>query len=185
MRGILKICIVGCLLVTLFVSLFAAYGLWWGVAYLQPRGADKIVDLRKGKTVATQPMLFCAGLANNPHGFPGHAYVVWSKKDTLGICPKEFWSIVLSLSIPVEGVVDDRASTGNDRNLEKLVVLVDDATYKRSRAACARWDATNFRTGSRDCCAFIDFVAAEIGLVVPKSHFIYHHDHIAKLKTLN
>ncbi len=199
-RTFIKICS-ALLLPPLLIS---AYALWWGIVYRLPRSADKVVDLRtnKASSQGARRIFFCAGLANNPHGFPGHAYVVWSKNlaasvavsageanfkdcETLGYCPHDFWSIVPSVYTAVPGVVDDRASSGNDRNVERLIVLVDDAAFERSREACRRWDATNFRTGSRDCCAFIDFVATEIGLAVPRAQFSYPHDHILKLKTLN
>ena len=56
---------------------------WWAVAYRLPRSADKTIDRRSPLSRRFGPacrLSFCAGLANNPHGFPGHAYVVWASQ---------------------------------------------------------------------------------------------------------
>jgi hypothetical protein len=179
-----------CLLLLPLLGLLL-YAAWWGVAYRLPRSADKTIDLRSAvdrQFSKPAQLIFCAGLANNPHGFPGHAYVIWRGErtgETLGFCPAGFWSIVPSLWQPVSGVVNDAAATADERNLEKLTVLVDRETYDRTLRLGRSWDAREFRTGSRDCCAFVDFIARDAGLAVPEQKYLYPHDHIRLLKDLN
>ncbi|MBK9202920.1 MAG: hypothetical protein IPL73_10885 [Candidatus Obscuribacter sp.] len=54
------------------------YAAWWGVAYRLPRAQDKTIDMRSVTYGQPRQLVFCAGLANNPHGYPGHAYVIWA-----------------------------------------------------------------------------------------------------------
>ena len=42
-----------------------------------------------------------------------------------------------------------------------------------------------FAQGSRDCCAFVDYIARDAGLTVPAQQYLYPHDHILLLKQLN
>ncbi len=169
------------------------YAAWWGVAYRLPRAQDKTIDMRSVTYGQPRQLVFCAGLANNPHGYPGHAYVIWPDADkpitdsteTLGYCPAEFWSIVPSVYEPVAGVVDERAATGNGRNVERLIVWVDQKTFDHTRRLARQWDNKGFRTGSRDCCAFVDYIAQGAGLSVPVQKYLYPHDHIHLLKELN
>lgn len=185
---------VSCLAVLPLIAL-VLYGIWWGVAYRLPRAADKIIDMRTVHGVPGKDLLrliFCAGLANNVHGFPGHAYVIWSRdkgappcEEALGYCPADYYGVIPSLYRPVQGVVNDSAAVGKDRNLEKLIVLVDQKTFDRTRRLADKWESKGFMTGSRDCCAFIDYIAKDAGLAVPGPRRLYPHDHIHMLKALN
>src|SRR5579862_7032030 len=57
-----------------------AYAAIWAVWYRIPVLAPETVDLRQWQTEKPYYVSFCAALASNPHGFPGHCYVVWSDK---------------------------------------------------------------------------------------------------------
>jgi hypothetical protein len=176
----------GCMFLTI-VGIVVAYGVGWGVWYRMPRGADEVVDLRRSRHV-----IFCAALANNTHGFPGHAYVAWTadqncdlkRADSIGFVPRYADVIVPSLYKSVPGLLMPGAHD-NYRNLDKLTVIVDPATFERSRKLCNNWNQSNFQTGVRDCCAFTKLIAKDIGLKTPDKSYIYPQDYISELKLLN
>jgi hypothetical protein len=188
--GYASLTIVGCLV---------AYAVSWGVWFRLPRGADEVVDLRRSEDEEDAPsdapgyVIFCAALANNPHGFPGHAYVVWSADrvgdlklaDSMGFAPHCAEVILPSLFKPVRGVLDGKASRDNYRNLDKLIVIVDRPAFERSRKLCDTWNQGHFQTGVRDCCAFTRLIAKDIGLKTPDQSYIFPQNYISQLKLLN
>jgi len=179
------------------------YAGWWFVWYRIPRPAGlKLIDRREpGDNSAPSYITFCASLANNPHGFPGHAYVVWSgeslpsdwtqaaRSDCLenaGYGPTSCGDQVRSVICNVPGVVDGHGLRNNLRNLNTLSVMVSQAQYERTRQLRAQWDTSCFRAGDRDCVAFVDYIAKDIGLVIPpRSILLFPQDHLAQLKALN
>jgi hypothetical protein len=174
-------------------TIFLAYGVGWGVWYRMPRGAAECVDLRRSTHDAPRYVIFCAALANNPHGFPGHAYVVWTADkdcdlklaDSMGYGPQCAEVILPSLFKPVRGVLDGKASENNHNNLDKLIVIVDRPVFQRSRKLCNTWNQEHFQTGVRDCCAFTRMIAKDIGLKTPDQSYIFPQDYISQLKQLN
>lgn len=183
--------------IILSLLLYLAY---WGVIYRIPGAPAKIVDLRPkistdiGTNAPARYITFCASLAGNAHGFPGHSYVVWNATpaasvlhcEAVGFVPTHVKDQIRSLYMPVPGMLASNASVGNTRNLSSLTVIVDDETYERTRRLRQKWDASRFQAGVHDCVAFQDFIAREVGLSIPdRNKFFYPQDHIAELKRLN
>jgi hypothetical protein len=164
----------------------------WSVQYRLPAGPPEIVDLRRSASDVPYCVTFCASLADNPVGFPGHAYVVWSpsakidleRDHSLGFMPRKFEDQIPSLFAVVPGTVLDHAA-GNFRNLDRLTVVVSRSDYLRSLAAASNWSADNFKAGKRDCTAFVQYVAASLGLETSNSAYAFPQDYLSRLKRLN
>jgi hypothetical protein len=175
------------------LSALVVYMAWWAVWYRLPATACDVVDLRTTRLETPCYITFCASLASNPHGFPGHAYVVWRKDQTAdilsafatGYVPLNPGDQIRSLYACVPGLLVPKASQNNMRNLETLTVIVDPKTYERTRRLTSAWQATDFKAGSRDCVSFVDFIAKDIGLTTFRPGFEYPRDHIRRLQQLN
>ncbi len=182
---------VGIVMLTMLSALLI-YMSWWAVWYRLP-SASEVIDMRPTRTESPFYITFCASLASNPHGFPGHAYVVWRtdpSTDILqaaayGYVPLNPGDQIRSLYSSVPGLLVPRASQNNMRSLETLTVIVDSKTFERTRHLGETWNARDFKAGSRDCVSFIDFVAKDVGLATFRPNFEYPRDHIRRLKLLN
>lgn len=177
---------------------FSTFFAYWGVVYRLPRSKPVLVDLRSDKTrdnpANDRSFMICAGLANNPHGYPGHCYIIWDRSvpERLeytvsdGFVPGRVEDLVPSLYSDIKGIMADNALVGNMRNFDYLGVRLDRERYLRARAVRQRYvqDPT-FHTGVRDCVAYVDEVAAIAGLKTPKRRFVYPLDYLVKLKKLN
>jgi hypothetical protein len=182
----------GCTLLVFFGAL-GAYAIFWGVFYRLPRGSSELIDMRRDKSSPKRYVTFCSSLANNPHGFPGHAYIVWAsesnadlrKCESLGFVPSSLQCAVASMfqhvpgALAIDGAINDRV------NLDQFTVIVDSETFERSRRVSRSWNVADFKTGERDCCAFATLVAREIGLATPQSSYIFPQDYLRELKRLN
>jgi hypothetical protein len=181
-----------CLAAALVLGLLAYAG-WWAHAYRQPAGPRATIDLRSSTSEKPYYLTFCAGLASNFHGFPGHAYVNWndkpgvttSAKNSIGYITRKYNDQFLAPFVAVPGSLHYDAQNYNQRNLDCLTAVVDVKTFNRTRAACATWDTSNFKAGTHDCVAFTTYIARTAGLVVPEGSSRYPQDHIKLLKTLN
>ncbi len=175
-----------------------AFALYWGCAYRLPRTAPILVDLRQDKTgkdsVNDRSFMLCAALANNPHGYPGHCYIIWDRRalerleyaDSDGFVPAGPTQLIPSLYSDVRGVMADHAIAGNMRNLDYIVVLLDRAPYERARAVRARFMRdTTFHTGVRDCVSYVNEIARIAGLKTSPGGFVYPLDYVERLKKLN
>ncbi len=177
----------------LIFSLLLAYTAWWAVWYRIPSSPSLTVDLRKDKTQSARYISFCAGLASNPVGFPGHAYVNWSEKaDTLppasgsvGYIPQKFNDQVVSVFTTVPGMLHQNALMYNQRNLDSVTAVVSPDTYNHTLLARDRWGTSSFKAGSHDCVSFVLYIAKETGLVVPEGRCFYPQDQIKVLKEMN
>ncbi|MCC7528944.1 MAG: hypothetical protein IT342_10505 [Candidatus Melainabacteria bacterium] len=189
-----RIAILG-LLVTLALAAFAVI---WACIYRLPRSQPILVDLRSGATGGNagndRCLMICAGLANNPHGYPGHCYIVWDRSkperleyaDSDGFVPGRLIDLLPSLYSDISGVIADHALIGNMRNFDYLAVRLDRGPYAKARAIRARFVAdAKFHTGVRDCVAYVDEIAEAAGLKTPPCRFVYPLDYIAQLKKLN
>lgn len=186
-------------------SVLFSYALFWAGWYRLPAEPAQFVDLRKHftATAADGPIrpfersgcyvIFCASLAENVHGFPGHCYVCWTtdpsvdllKCESLAYMPAKFQDQIPSLVSKVDGVVIPQAARGNMRNLSKLVVTVDAETYERSKLAAKQWSPADFQVGVKDCVAFTDKVANAVGLRTPPHAFKFPQDYLRDLRALN
>lgn len=179
------------LFAAIFVSL-VAYLIVWAVLYRIPAGQPILVDKH---TLLDRPcyIALCSSLADNPHGFPGHAYVVWSETmpidlenaDARGFVPRKFFDQIPALWRHVPGVVVPNASDGNKRNFNAVVVMVDRKTFDESRARSHAWISDNFKVGSNDCVGFAHSVASCLGLNTPDPRYRYPQDYVRQLKELN
>lgn len=178
-----------CLVLFPGLSFFAAY---WGCVSRLPRTEPILADVR------TRPggrsFLLCAGLADNPHGFPGHCYIVWDRSaperleyaESDGFVPASVAELVPSLYADVHGIMADHAVIGNTRSLDYIAVRLDEETYEKARAVRRRFVSNpTFHTGVRDCVAYVDEVAAIAGLKRPCRDFVYPLDYLERLKKLN
>lgn len=167
----------------------------WGVIYRIPCTPAQIIDLRTSSSERPYYVNICAGLASNPHGFPGHAYLGWTEKspsenieslETAGYCPKYTKDQIPSVFRFVPGVlVKCTGTAGNARNLDRLVVICSSDDYERSRNICKNWDSSNFQCGKRDCVALVNTVASALKLRTPNRINKYPQDYVRELKQLN
>lgn len=178
-------------LLVCFIGL-ACYMAIWSIRYRQPVGEPASIDLRNSASDRPFSITFCSSLADNPIGFPGHTYVVWSesrlvnlKKDhSLGYMPRNFRDQIPSLIMPVPGVLLDHV-TGNTRNMNMLTVIVDEAEYQRTQALAAEWDESQFEVGKRDCVAFARYIASLLNLKSSTAAIMFPQDFLCQLKQLN
>jgi len=169
------------------------YALWWAVWYRIPAQPDQIVDLRLQPSQSACYITFCAGLADNPLGFPGHAYVVWRKKsdanslqsESVGFITKCYNDQFISPVVSVPGMLHYDAAQYNQRNLESLTAIVDPQTYEKTLRAREKWNTTEFKAIQRDCLSFTTYIAQTAGLVIPEHRFLYPQDQLRQLKALN
>jgi hypothetical protein len=173
--------------------LVLAYALWWAVWYRLPAQPDQVVDLRKQSFQDACYITFCAGLADNPIGFPGHAYVVWSKTpnadalkaESVGFITQSYNDQFISPVVSVPGMLHYDAAQYNQRNLESLTVIVDPQTYQKTLLAREKWNNTPFKAIERDCLSFSTYIAQTAGLIIPEHRRLYPQDQLRQLKTLN
>jgi len=178
------------------------YAGWWAVRYRIPSTSVDVLDMRShGESSPPRYITFCSSLANNAHGFPGHAYVVWSgdsvpadwieaaradRLENAGYGPRNSYDQIPSVISDVPGIVDDHGLRFNLRNLSTLTVIVDEDQYERTRQLRHKWDTARFRAGERDCVAFVDYIANDVGLLIPDRNILmYPQDHLARMKALN
>jgi hypothetical protein len=171
----------------------ATYAIWWAVIYRVPPSPRGFVDLRRDPSETAFYITFCASLATNPHGFPGHSYVVWSRTpsweqqnaEAFGFVPRYSRDQFASVFRYVPGLMVPGASEGNMANLDALTVIVDRQKYEETMSLREKWDSTTFRAGLHDCVSFMDFIAQDAGLKVPERKFSYPQDHLKQMKALN
>lgn len=181
----------------LSLSLFGLLGLAcyfavWAVMYRFPVESAQTIDLRKSPADKPYCVSFCSSLADNPVGFPGHAYVVWSPSLTVNLCsdlslgymPRYFNDQIPSLFVPVKGALIERVK-GNLRNLNRLSVIVSEKEYFTSLRLAHRWKTDDFKVGSHDCAAFSRYVASLLNLKTESSDYVYPQDYLSRLKRLN
>ena len=178
---------------TTVLIMLVAYLLLWGMVYRLPRTPPVVVDLRDDKTTQPHYVAFCAALAANEHGFPGHAYAVWSDSlpidlntaESLGFGPLYQVDQIPSLWQHVPGAVVTQASSGNRRNLNAIIAIVDEQTFEFSRLKSRNWRSDKFKVGTNDCVAYVESIASVIGLKTPDTHYKYPQDFVEQLKSLN
>ena len=171
----------------------AVYTLWWSFWYRLPAMPDQTVDMRTQLNQPAGYITFCAGLADNPIGFPGHAYVVWSElpkvdplqAQSVGYISKLYNDQFISPFIAVPGMLHFDAARYNQRNLEQLTAIVDQNTYQKTLQARNEWKTEEFKALDRDCLSFCTYIAKAAGLNVPAHRCLYPQDQIKQLKELN
>lgn len=179
-------------LLAILVSL-TAYLLAWGVLYRRPAQPAVVVDMRNDRTTQPHYIAICAALAANEHGFPGHAYVVWSNSlpidlntaESLGFGPRHAKDQIPSLWQQVPGAVVDRAAIANQRNLNALVAIVDKQTFEFSKQKGRNFKSEKFKVGSNDCVVYVQTLASVIGLKTPDTRYKYPQDFVEQLRRLN
>lgn len=168
----------------------------WGIVYRVPCSSAEELDLRSSGLYAPQYyIVFCASLASNSHGFPGHAFIAWCDNgrpdefdamETTGYCPRFSKDQIPSLYTDVPGImVCRKAGAGSCRNVDKLIVCVDKPAFEESRRLSQEWSCSKFRVGEVDCVAFANAVAKSIHLNTPCSDRKYPQDYIRELKACN
>jgi hypothetical protein len=170
-----------------------AYSIAWAVWYRVPATPAEIVDLRVDRSQKPYYISFCAALAANPHGFPGHCYIAWTDKPALNLLDQESAGYVPRFSkdqVPslwrnVSGAVCRQAAIGNTRNLDVLTAIVNRTDYDRAKELCDSWDTKSFKVGRRDCVTFADCIARSINLRTPEREYKFPQDYVSDLKRLN
>lgn len=78
------------------------------------------------------------------------------------------------------------AAFGNTRNLDYILVRVNDEQYQKARDVVVRYvKDTSFQTGVRDCVAYADDVSRALGLKTPSRSRVYPLDYLKALKEAN
>lgn len=180
------------LLVALAFLPLLSYFAYWGIHYRQAASAPQVIDLRRDTSSGCKCVTLCASLANNELGFPGHAYVIWSPTNhidaendfSLGYMPAKYWDQLHSLYRNVPGAIYANVR-GNSRNLDRLTLLVSDSDFEDSLEYAKKFPSSSFRTGERDCVAFVNYLAQRMGLKTYDKGFIYPQDYIRMLKKMN
>lgn len=198
MNQLSKLSKVACILCLVVVFTFLSASLWWGCVYRLPRSKPILLDLRSDKTrddpASDRCFMICAGLANNPHGFPGHCYIIWDRyaperleyTTSDGFVPGRMEDLIPSLYSDIHGIMADNALVGNMRNFDYVAVRVDRPVYDSARAVRQKFvQNPSFHTGVRDCVAYVDEISEIAGLKRPKRDFVYPLDYLVQLKKLN
>ncbi len=188
-KGALKSLI---LLVFAFLSFLFLYLGSWTCIYRIPAAESKVIDLRKSKQEKACCISFCASLADNLSGFPGHAYLIFSRSEklstskeySLGFMPRYYRDQIPSLFKSVDGAVFENIS-GNKRNLDELKVLLSESDFDKAVITAKNWNASRFKTGSKDCVAFVNYMAESLRLKTINPAFVYPQDYLRRLKELN
>lgn len=183
-----------------FALLLGAYFSFWSVKYRVPCSPTKVLDHRNSPTDKPYCISFCASLANNPTGFPGHAYVVFSDSpnvdpehdESYGQMPRLYKDQVKAIFKSVNGSVLKNIR-GNTENLDRLTVMVSESDYRTVKSVVDMWSglggANNFKVGQNDCVTFTNFVAVFLGLNTPFTNgargALYPQDYLRELKALN
>lgn len=161
----------------------------WSLIYHSPPSPPEAIDLRNSPAECAYSLKFCAGPADNPSGFPGHAYVVFTsplskEQSSFGFMPRKYFDQVVSLFADVPGMVVDNQEA-NQNNLELLSVIVDAKTYTKTLKLAKQWDSTKFRAGKRDCVSLVHYLASELGLRSTREFILFPQDYLRSLKKLN
>lgn len=181
------------LLLGVLPALLALYAGFWAFWYRLPAQPPKVIDRRSAKTDPAYCLTFCASLADNPHGFPGHCYVAWSQApprdlssmESAGFVPRCRGDQIASLVAPVPGLLVNNASTGNTRNLDLIYVLVSFDTYRQTMQMRDTFKSGYFQVGVRDCVTFTNSIASMVGLNTPNTSYQFPQDYLRQLKALN
>ncbi|MDX1988074.1 MAG: hypothetical protein SFV17_15430 [Candidatus Obscuribacter sp.] len=174
-------------------ALLIIYMVVWYFQYRLPAAPPRLIDLRSDSGEKPYYVCLCAALADNPHGFPGHSYVAFSRSlpcnlieaDSIGRVPCRFQDQASALFQPVPGMIMNKAAPGNLRNFNALVAVVDENTYQRCLARVSLWQDCPFQVGKSDCVAFTNSIAAVLNLKLPSQRLVYPQDYVKELKDLN
>lgn len=177
----------------LLVCVITTYAVVWSFWYSRPATPAKQIDLRVNKQERPYYLMFCASLADNPLGFPGHCYVVWTARpdqnlltaDSAAFMPAKYLDQVPSLWTHVRGIVYSKAAVGNMKNLDRLIIIVDSGRFQRAHNLALAWSPEQFQAGVRDCVSFTDYIARGIGLKTPACSYTYPQDYVRELKSMN
>lgn len=195
----------------LLTAVVCAYFAWWRTAYFVKVSRTVVVDMRqkdsgtfKEKAItASQTALeakhfvaFCSRFSENPIGFPGHGFVLWSKQwpparelvqcDTSGFYPCRAADQFAALFTPVNGAFVKEPRCPDPECVEyALVVAVDKDVYERSHKVREQWRTARFKVFESDCVNFVDAVAATIGLERPARATLFPQDYVVRLRELN
>lgn len=188
MFGLLRTISSGSILLLLYLG-------FWGVVYRFPCGSKQIVDLRPSPNLKPYYVNICAGLASNPHGYPGHAYIAWTETntdanieemETAGYCPRYSKDQIPSMIKPVPGImVKCTGSSGNGRNLDRLIVICSQQDFQKTKDISRKWNCDNFKVGERDCVTFANTIAKALRLRPVPNTRRYPQDFLRELKRLN
>lgn len=168
------------------------YLISWSLIYSLPADSPLCLDLRESPKQKAYKVSLCASLADNPLGFPGHAYVLFSESEkinpekdyALGYMPQKYWDQITSLFAQVPGVLLENVR-GNSRNLDRITVLVSEKSFLELKRRARNWQSGSFQAGKHDCVSFASFVSTELGLKTPASTYIFPQDFLRELKDLN
>ncbi len=175
------------------VAALFAYLLGWGACARLPHDPIQTIAINTSSGHERRYIALCAGLAANPHGYPGHCFAVWSPTYPIdfsgahaeGFVPVRCEDQVTSLFCRVPGTIVEHAADGNMRMFDALIVAVDEETYEKSRRLRRDWQTHDFKAGESDCVAYVDAVAGVIGLQRPARQYMYPLDYIRALKRAN
>lgn len=157
----------------------------WAVQYRIHHAAVPPVDMRRSESDIPYVIQFRASLASNPHGFPGHAYIVWSNGTSAGYVPRYATDQLPSLFHPVRGTLQLNGIRDNSRNLSSLTVLLSKPDFDRAAQLARHWNTNSFQVGKRDCVRFVSEIASTIGLRCPDPSYQFPQDYVERLKQLN
>lgn len=188
-----------------------AYFAWWRAAYFVKVARTVVVDMRQKDNGSFQEkatdhnqtaleakhfVAFCSRFSENPIGFPGHDFVLWSNQwppaplltqcDTSGFYPYRATDQVAALFTPVSGAFVKEPRCPNPECVEyALVAAVDEEAYERSQKVRDQWQKAKFKVFDSDCVSFVDAVAATIGLQRPARATLFPQDYVSRLRELN
>lgn len=144
---------------------------------------------------ATHYVAFCSRFSENPIGFPGHGFVLWSQQwpppqlrlcDTSGLYPCEALDQFVALVTPVNGTFVKEPLSAHPECVEySLVAAVDAEDFERSLKVRDQWRHRKFKVFESDCVNFVDAVAASLALQRPARATLFPQDYVGRLRELN
>lgn len=144
---------------------------------------------------ATHYVAFCSRFSENPVGFPGHGFVLWSQQwpppqlrlcDTSGRYPCEAFDQFVALVTPVNGTFVKEPLSSHPECVEySLVAVVDAEDFERSLQVRDQWRHRKFKVFESDCVNFVDAIAATLALERPARATLFPQDYVGHLRELN
>ncbi len=167
----------------------------WIATHRQAPSEKRVVDLRVTSRQQPHYLLFCCRLSDNPTGFPGHCFVIWTStpvmpelvsSDSAGFFPARRKDQLKSIYQAVPSLIVAEPAARSIRCLDcTLAAIVDPERAKQTQRLRKVWQRRSFRLGTSDCVTFCHNIATVIGLATPSPRYRFPQDYVRELKWMN
>lgn len=176
------------LLVVLLISIYLA---WWNISH----ASTSARVFKRNGSQSKYFLSFCSRMSNNPIGFPGHGFVIWSNSiptdnlaqyKTAGFFPYYQSDQPTAIFTEVRGVLVKEPVSKQLTSLDMgLCVQVDQRTFSESLRVRNSWVDRRFKVGTSDCVSFLNEIAKTAKLNTPDCNYVFPQDYVRALKVRN